>query len=918
MKISASRILAALAILATTGLVVIGSKGAEGTPPTTGESDNAGAGSAVSIQLDPASPGFEIPSNFTGLSFEAHLLFPDQNGKHYFRADNQPLIDLFHTLGIKSLRIGGNSSDRDARRLPSEADIDNLFAFAEAADVKVIYCLRLHNGDPDFDSQTVQYIMNRYSRWVDCFSIGQEPSAYPVEKNDTRANSERMGAGNEKYTYATYHVDWKRFADAIIAEVPEVKLCGPSVHNSGQWATEFMQDFDRSNHVTLITEHLYPGGAGGKVPTPEIGRDRMLSDTFVKSYQKLYDGFVPMALSNGLPYRLEEVNNYFNGGATNVSNTFASSLWGLDFMYWWAEHQAAGVNFHTGDRVAAGSTLQPSKYTAFFSTINGYMVRPLGYGIKAFDLGSHGRFLPITLSNPENLKLHAYAVLARDTNIYVTLINKEHGETAHPTTVKVIAGTGYQYGECISLAQSSNDVAATSGIRLGNAEITSDGNWVGSWKSLGNEKTGTFAIILPPASAIVVRLSRNVLFTANYDESKVGTYTLPDPLKLENGKPVTSSTIWLHKRRSEILKLYEEDIYGRSPTDIPPMKFNVLDINRRALDGEAIRKQVEISFPGHTNPVFHVLLYTPANANGPVPTFLCLSFSGNEKVTSDPGVYVNEVWDPRRDVAYMPTNVTRGTSHSWKIPETLARGYGIAVIYYCDIEPDLADGSGWRYGVRSLFLKAGQTEVAPDAWGAIGAWAWGVSRVMDYLETDKEVDTRHVIMLGQSRLGKTALWAGAQDPRFCMVIASCSGEMGASLARRDFGETVTSMARSFPYQFCRNFLNYSNRISEMPVDTHMLLSLIAPRPLYLSTASLDLWGDPHGEFLAAQAATPVYKLFGLQGLDSEEFPPLDKAIMHDIGFSCHTGKHDILPGDWDRFLDFTDLHLRHTQSPPGA
>jgi hypothetical protein len=480
--------------------------------------------SPVSIQIDASKPGFEIPPGFAGLSFESHLLLPDQNGRRYFRPDNQPLIDLFHTLGIKSLRIGGNTSDRDVRQLPSEADIDSLFGFAEAADVKVIYCLRLHNGDPDSDSRTVHYIMNRYARWVDCFSIGQEPSAYPVEKNDTRAGTERMGAANEKYTYASYREDWKRFADAIIADVPGVKFCGPSVHNNGQWAKEFMQDFGQSNHVALITEHLYPGGAGGKVPTPETGRDRMLSDNFIRAYQKLHDGFVPMALSNGLPYRLEEVNNYFNGGATNVSNTFASSLWGLDFMYWWAEHHAAGVNFHTGDRVAAGNSLQASKYTAFFSTTNGYMVRPLGYGIKAFHLGSHGRLLPTTFSNSENLNLRAYAVLARDTNIFVTLLNMEHGDGAHPATIKLLAGPGYQYGECVSLAQSSNDAAATTGITLGNAQISSDGNWMGGWKSLGNEKTGTFAITLAPSSAMVVRLSRNALFTANYEESKLGTY----------------------------------------------------------------------------------------------------------------------------------------------------------------------------------------------------------------------------------------------------------------------------------------------------------------------------------------------------------------------------------------------------------
>jgi hypothetical protein len=867
----------------------------------------------VNIRVDTGSPGVIIPDNFSGLGFEAALLRPE-NGTRYFRPDNRPLINLFHTLGIKSLRVGGNTSDRDVRQLPSNADLDSLFAFSQAAGLKVIYCLRLHDGDPASDVQTVKYIMDHYGQQIDCFSIGQEPSAYPVEKTEARPNLDRMGTANEKYSYALYRESWKKFADVIIAAAPNVKFCGPSVHNNGEWARRFMEDFGHSDHVVLITEHLYPGGAGGKVPTPEMGRDRMLSDeawgsnSFPRVYQRLYESFVPMALSNGLPYRLEEVNNYFNGGATNVSNTFASSLWGLDFMYWWAEHQAAGLNFHTGDRVAAGYSLLPSKYTAFYSTTNGYVVRPLGYGIKAFDLGCHGRFVPMTVSGSSNLNLSTYAVLGHDKNLYVTLINKEHGDDGRAATVMLAPGTNFTQGEIVSLIQSVGDVAATSGITLGGSGIESDGSWDGSWKPISADRTGAFSVTVPAASAVIVKLMPP---EPNYDERKVGAYTLPDPLVLKNGKSVADAKTWTKKRRPEILKLYQDDIYGHNPARVPKMKFAVWDVDRHALDGKAVRKQIDISFPGHANPVLHVLLYTPSDAAGPVPTFLCLSFSGNEKITIDPGVRINKIWDGKKDVPFMPSVTdARGTSHSWKIPETLARGYGVAAVYYGDIEPDLGDGSGWRFGVRSLFLKPGQTNTAPDAWGAIGAWAWGASRVLDYLQTDKDVDKKHVILLGHSRLGKTALWAGAQDPRYCMVIASCSGEMGASLARRDYGETVTSMAKRLSYQFCRNFLAYSNHISAMPVDSHLLISLIAPRPLYLSTGSEDRWGDPRGEYLAAQAADPVYELFGLQGLNKDAFPPLDQPILRDIGFSCHTGKHDVLPADWDRFLNFADLHLK--------
>jgi len=318
-----------------------------------------------------------------------------------------------------------------------------------------------------------------------------------------------MGVGNEKYTYASYRQDWKKFADAIIAAVPDVKFCGPSVHNNGEWARRFMEDFGRSNHVVLITEHLYAGGAGGKVPSPEIGRDRMLADAsvsngFPKAYQKLYDSFVPMALSNGLPYRLEEVNNYFNGGATNVSNTFASALWGLDFMYWWAEHHAEGLNFHTGDRVAAGYTLLPSKYTAFFSTTNGYTVRPLGYGIKAFDLGAHGKFVSAKLTGAEQLNVRAHAVLGADKNVYLTLINNEHGESAKD--VQVAFGQHVTNAEMVMLAAPNGDVAATAGVTLGGGEIGTDGSWNGKWTPLEVRTGSEMMVTVPAGSAMVLKL----------------------------------------------------------------------------------------------------------------------------------------------------------------------------------------------------------------------------------------------------------------------------------------------------------------------------------------------------------------------------------------------------------------------------
>lgn len=469
------------------------------------------AGYPVTVLLAPGNAGSVISRDFIGLSFEVALLLP-QDGKYYFRSDNTDLINLFHTLGIKHLRVGGNTADRDAHRLPSESDLDSFFAFAKAADVKVIYCLQLYQGDPHGVVKTAKYIMDHYAPLMDSFSIGQEPSAYPkLTGPDVRPDSERMGAAAEKYPYSAYREAWKVFATDIIAAAPGVRFCGPSVHNNGVWAREFMSDFGQSNHVVLVTEHLYPGGAGGRVPTPGIGIDRMLAgdtmmtNSFPKAYARLYNSFVPLAVANGLPYRLEEVNNYFNGGATNVSNTFASALWGLDFLWWWAAHGAAGLDFHTGDRVAIGNNLQPSKYAAYYTTTNGYCVRPLGYGLKAFALGSHGQMIPAGISNSMNLNITAYATHGYDKCFYVTLINKEHGIGARSAEVAITSSQFFSGGGAMFLAASGGEVAATTGVTLGGAEIKPDASWPGTWQKLISSN-GAIAVEIPAATAAVVRL----------------------------------------------------------------------------------------------------------------------------------------------------------------------------------------------------------------------------------------------------------------------------------------------------------------------------------------------------------------------------------------------------------------------------
>ena len=392
----------------------------------------------------------------------------------------------------------------------------------------------------------------------------------------------------------------------------------------------------------------------------------------------------------------------------------------------------------------------------------------------------------------------------------------------------------------------------------------------------------------------------------NYDESKVGPYTLPDPLTLTNGKPVRDARTWIDKRRPEIVRLFEENEYGKAPGRPKAMSFDVFDKGTPAFDGQATRRQVTIYFtPDKSGPKLDLLLYVPAKAVKPVPVLLQISFGANSTAVDDPGVKKGEVWG--RDKKKVPAPKT-GFGRL-NVPRLVGQGIGVATFYYGDVDPDFLGGV--PYGVRALYLKPGQNEPAPDQWGAISAWAWGLSRAMDYLETDKAVDAKRVAIYGVSRLGKTVMWAGAHDTRFAMVIASCSGEGGAALSRRYYGETIAHLVAPtrYPYQFCANYAKYAEHVDQLPVDAHELVALIAPRPVLLQTGSTDNWSDPKGEFLAAVAAGPVYKLLGKQGLDTDQWPPAGVPILHDIGYYMHEGGHGTMPADWDIFLKFMDMHF---------
>jgi len=360
-----------------------------------------------------------------------------------------------------------------------------------------------------------------------------------------------------------------------------------------------------------------------------------------------------------------------------------------------------------------------------------------------------------------------------------------------------------------------------------------------------------------------------------YDESRVPAYTLPDPLINNAGRRVTGARQW-RARRVEILRLFEDFVYGRTPVGRPrEMTWEVTSEDRGALDSTAVTKVVRIYFTGARDGPKMDLRITMPNSGRPAPVFLIPGFAF-------PG-------------------------------PLLRRGYGLVTFNPNEIEPDRRDG--YASSIRRAFAPAGQTEPGPGEWGAIGAWAWAMSRAMDYLETDRDIDRARVAIMGVSRYGKVVMWAGAQDERFAIVVSGESGLGGVVLARRGFGETVRSINGYAPHWFSGAFKAYNDRVSDLPVDWHMLVALMAPRPVYIATAERDYWGDQRGSFLAGKAAEPVYRLFGKRGLGMDSMPAVETPVGDVIGFHNRRGSHGLNAYDWEQWLDFTDRHFGIVRPP---
>jgi hypothetical protein len=366
----------------------------------------------------------------------------------------------------------------------------------------------------------------------------------------------------------------------------------------------------------------------------------------------------------------------------------------------------------------------------------------------------------------------------------------------------------------------------------------------------------------------------------NYEESRVVPYTLPDPLAYK-GTKITSPEAW-RARRAEILDLFRTNVYGRSPGRPEHVAFSVVEENPAAMDGAATLRRIAItSRQGVRSHRFELTLFLPNKPSGPRP--VCLLINNRPPSNTDPS--------------------RKEKSGFWPAEQVIARGYGIAAFHYAELAPD--DEKTYRDGVIKFFDEAGGS--TPYTWGALAAWAWGASRAMDYFETDPRVDKAHVAVVGHSRGGKAALWAGAEDERFAMVVSNDSGEGGAALSRRNFGETIERINTSFPHWFAATYKNFNGRAAELPVDQHVLLALAAPRALYVASADEDLWADPRGEFLSLAASSPVFALWGDPPIRPDDMPAVDKPlIVGHRGYHIRTGGHNLTPYDWERYMDFAD------------
>jgi hypothetical protein len=388
-------------------------------------------------------------------------------------------------------------------------------------------------------------------------------------------------------------------------------------------------------------------------------------------------------------------------------------------------------------------------------------------------------------------------------------------------------------------------------------------------------------------------------------EAQVPKYSMPDPFQTASGQLIHTFQQWETIQRPAIYRLFEDNVYGRMPDKSILMKAVVREQGSPAFDNLAVRRQVRIFlYPPDSAVYIDLLMYIPVAVQNHAPVFLGYNFGGNQSIVNDTSIFITNKSKYPVSVEKVPERGSDATS--WPVKEILTAGFGIVTAYYGDIEPDCAEGI--QNSIRTSLHEI--LAIEPLEWGAIGAWAWGLSRILDYLETDPFVNAKKVALIGHSRLGKVALWAGASDSRFAMVISNESGEAGAALSKREFGETIKNITDQFPYWFVPAYKSFSGNSEALPVDQHMLLGLIAPRPLYVASAEGDLWSDPHGEFLSLLNAERVYNLYHLTGLNTYFIPKANHPVGGIIRYHIRTGGHGINSYDWQQYIKFASEFLK--------
>lgn len=372
---------------------------------------------------------------------------------------------------------------------------------------------------------------------------------------------------------------------------------------------------------------------------------------------------------------------------------------------------------------------------------------------------------------------------------------------------------------------------------------------------------------------------------ANYDESKVPSYTLPDVLKTATNAKVSNKATWEKVRRPEIIKLFEDNVYGQMPKAYDRLSASVKTKNATAMGGKATLKEVLIEVVHNRKPVrINLVLFVPNNRPGPAPVFLLINNRGRDNT------------DPTR----------AHKSDFWPAEMVVDSGYAIAAFHVSDLAPD--DTANYVNGVLQLYPEQ---LTQSNGMRAIGAWAWGASRVLDYFQKDADIDAKKVIVVGHSRGGKASLWAAAEDQRFALCVSNCSGNTGVALSRRLFGETVKQINTVFPHWFTPNYKRFNTNVNALPVDQHMLVAAIAPRPLYATNASKDLWADPQGTYLSLKNAETVYALYSIKSTLTANRPPLNSPLINGpIGYHIREGEHDLTAYDWASFIQFANVHLR--------